>query len=100
MDRAKTKTLNTGTNRELTASLAGSCGFPSAEQVVLGSELAEAAASSAPARHLSDYAHTEPTVPTLGSTPERRVTAQFHIAKSIHSIDYTALDKKRLHLYS
>ena len=65
MDRDKTKTLNVRTDRELTSSLAGTCWSPSAEQEVLGSEPAEAAAPSAPAQHLSGYACTEPTVPLL-----------------------------------
>lgn len=100
MDRDKRKTLNIRTDRELTSSLAGSCWSPSIEQEVLGSEPAEAVAPSAPVQHLSDYACIEPTVPLLESTPEGRVTAQFHIAKPVHSRDYKALDKKGLDVHS
>ena len=100
MNRDKTKTLNVGTDRELTNSLAGSCWSPSAEQEVLGSEPAEAAAPSAPAQHLSDYACTEPTVLLLEFTPEGRDTAQFHIPKPVHSRDYKALDETGLDLHS
>lgn len=70
MERAKTKTLNTGTDRELTASLTGSYRSPSAEEVVLSSELAEAAAPAASAQHLSDYVRIKPIVLPLESTPE------------------------------
>ena len=100
MDRDKTKTLNTGTDRELTNSLARSHESPSTEQRMLGSEQADPAAPPAPAWHLSGSVCTEPTVPPLEYILERRVTAQFCIAKPVQSRDYRALDKKWLDLHS
>ena len=66
--------------------------------MALGSETAEAAAPSAAAWHLSEYACPESTVPSLGSTPEGRVTAQLHVTKPLYITGYMAFDKKGLDL--